>query len=81
MNEENLDYVDPAAGDLLGEVSGAVPEDTPVEVIAEVVEPELLFLTKPFDDYTTTEGLLLILVILVILSFCGRLLKGGFYWL
>ena len=35
----------------------------------------------PFDDYTVTEGLLLLLLLSVFLSVCAKLLKGGFAWL
>ncbi len=35
----------------------------------------------PFDDYTVTEGLLLLLLLSVFLSVCVKLLKGGFAWL
>ena len=38
-------------------------------------------LTTPFDDYTVTEGLLLLLLLSVLLSACAKLLKGGFAWL
>lgn len=38
-------------------------------------------LTTPFDDYTVTEGLLLLLLLSVFLSVCAKLLKGGFAWL
>lgn len=35
----------------------------------------------PFEDYTVTEGLLLLLLLSVFLSVCAKLLKGGFAWL
>lgn len=35
----------------------------------------------PFEDYTVTEGLLLLLLLSVFLSVCAKLLKGGFVWL
>lgn len=38
-------------------------------------------LTTPFEDYTVTEGLLLLLLLSVFVSACARVLKGGFAWL
>lgn len=38
-------------------------------------------LTTPFEDYTVTEGLLLLLFLSVFVTACVKLLKGGFAWL
>lgn len=38
-------------------------------------------LETPFDEYTVTEGLLLILVLLIVVSWCVKMVKGGFSWL
>lgn len=38
-------------------------------------------LTTPFEDYTVTEGLLLLLFLSVFVMACVKLLKGGFAWL
>ena len=65
--------VDPDSG-------AAVDVDPATPVTGELVEVEN-FLTKPFDTYNTTEGLLLILVILVFLCMCAKFLTEGFYWL
>lgn len=35
----------------------------------------------PFEDYTVTEGLLLLLLLSVFAAACVKLLKGGFAWL
>lgn len=43
--------------------------------------PERPALTTPFSDYSVTEGLLLLLCLLVFLSWLARLLKRGFSWL
>ena len=56
-------------------------EDAEAVEMVEVPPMERPFLTTDFSDYTVTEGLLLVLVLLVVLSFCGKLLKEGFYWL
>lgn len=73
--------------DTLPEVEG----EQPVEVIGmdqllkqtgtllEVADHPLM--TTPFEDYTVTEGLLLLLLLSVFLAACVKLLKGGFSWL
>ena len=38
-------------------------------------------LTTPFADYTVTEGLLLLALLLAVVKSCVRMLKGGFSWL
>lgn len=57
----------------------ATPE--PTETIEMVVEEPRLFLATPFEEYTVTEGLLLTLVLLVVVSFLVKTVKEGFYWL
>lgn len=49
----------------------------------EVIEGELVHpaLETPFEDYTVSEGLLLLLLVLLLLSWCVRMIKGGFSWL
>ena len=51
-----------------------------LETIQEDVTPHP-FLSTSFEDYTVTEGLLLLLLLLAFLSFCIKLLKEGFSWL
>lgn len=74
----------------------AEPEAVPAEPVAaqvegmdqllehmEVIEGELVHpaLETPFEDYTVSEGLLLLLLVLLLLSWCVRMIKGGFSWL
>lgn len=49
----------------------------------EVIEGELVHpaLETPFEDYSVSEGLLLLLLVLLLLSWCVRMIKGGFSWL
>lgn len=49
----------------------------------EVVEvsADRPFLSTPLDDYTVTEGLLLMILLCFVLQFVFRILKGGFSWL
>ena len=49
-----------------------------LETVESVARP---FLTTPFSDYSVTEGLLLLLVLSVVVSWIFKLLKGGFSWL
>lgn len=60
------------------EILGEAPEVDAVYTVGADATP---FLEKPLDEYTTTEGLLLILCILVFLSFLGGLLGRCFNWL
>ena len=47
---------------------------------SEVVEVRP-FLDTPFTDYTVTEGLLLSVLLVLVLSACIRVVKEGFSWL
>ena len=38
-------------------------------------------MTTSFEDYTVTEGLLLLILLGLFIRFCFRMLKGGFSWL
>lgn len=59
--------------------------DELLERLAEVEQAQTAaerpLLTTPFEDYTVTEGLLLLLLLSVFVSACARMLKGGFAWL
>lgn len=72
------------------EVEEAPPEPLEVAGTAETLQilqeirQELAahpLLTTPFAEYTVTEGLLLLLLLAVFLSWCGKLLRSGFSWL
>lgn len=51
-----------------------------LETIQQDVEPHP-FLTTDFEDYTVTEGLLLLALLLAVVSVCIKMLKEGFSWL
>lgn len=38
-------------------------------------------LTTPFEDYTVCEGLLLLLLLSLVISFCLKMLRRAFSWL
>lgn len=61
------------------EVLAASSEATETVEVVEV--PERDFLTTPLDDYTVTEGLLLLIVLILFFSKLSKALKEGFYWL
>lgn len=61
------------------EVLAASSEATETVEVMEV--PERDFLTTPLDDYTVTEGLLLLIVLILFFSKLSKVLKEGFYWL
>lgn len=50
-----------------------------LETIQQAVDHPAL--TTPFEDYTVTEGLLLLLFLSVFVTACVKMLKGGFAWL
>lgn len=59
------------------------PEETvepvPVEVVVSV--PDRPFLDTPFDEYSVTEGLLLLLFLAVFVAAVAGLLRRAFSWL
>lgn len=55
--------------------------DEPVEVILVDVSDERSFMTTPLNDYTVTEGLLLLILIMMIVKFAAKAVKEGFRWL
>lgn len=82
MDEEILTVTEDSQSDTsmtVEDVLGYSSEET--EVLAEVVEEDRPFLTTSFEDYTVTEGLLLMILLLAVVVICVKLVKGGFYWL
>ena len=55
--------------------------DEPVEVILVDVSDERSFMTTPLNDYTVTEGLLLLILIMMIVKLAAKAVKEGFRWL
>lgn len=50
-----------------------------LEIIQQTADHPAL--TTPFEEYTVTEGLLLLLLLSVFVAACMKMLKGGFAWL
>lgn len=71
----------PTEGTLEGpiEVIGMDTALKRLETIQGVVDHPMM--ETPFEDYTVTEGLLLLFLLSVFLAACVKLLKGGFAWL
>ena len=76
------------------DTGGVLPEPVeagPMEIVGmdqvlkrlETIEAVMVHpaLETSFAEYTVTEGLLLLLLVLVIVSWCVRMIKGGFAWL
>lgn len=55
--------------------------DEPVEVILVDVSDARSFMTTPLNDYTVTEGLLLLILIMMIVKFVAKAVREGFRWL
>lgn len=62
------------------EVAGTDETIRLLETIQSQLTPHP-FLTTPFEDYTVTEGLLLLLVLAAFAGCCIKLLRRGFSWL
>lgn len=81
MNENDTAAVLPASVDLpAGEVSASEVGETIETVYVEVVD-DRFFMTTPIDDYSVTEGLLLLILLILVLQVVIRFVKGAFWWL
>ena len=72
--------------DLLDALTGEEGMSNDVDGIQEAVEGiqkalDHPFMTTSFQDYSVTEGLLLLLLLSVFIAACARMLKEGFSWL
>lgn len=81
MDESNNAAVLSDPLDLLAvEGASAEMEQYTETIVAEVVD-DRLFMTTPIDDYTVTEGLLLLIFLILVLQVVIRFVKGAFWWL
>lgn len=82
MNENTLEFIDADTGDVLADTALTAPVVEDAEtLVGEVVDLDRPFMTTAFEDYSVTEGLLLLLVLLTFLQICIKLVKEGFWWL
>lgn len=65
--------------DLVDALTGEEGMTNDVDGIQQVLEHP--FMTTSFQDYTVTEGLLLLLLLSIFIAACARMLKEGFAWL
>lgn len=80
---------DPVEDPVVEEITGEDPaEETGEELpevyteFVEVVQDDThYFMTTHLDDYTVTEGLLLLILVLLVVKWIGQAIKEGFYWL
>lgn len=81
MDENNnaavlFDPVDLLANEDASAEMGAYTET----IVAEVVD-DRLFMTTPIDEYIVSEGLLLLIFLILVLNLVIRFVKGAFWWL
>ena len=65
--------------DLLDALTGEEGMSSDVDSVQQVLDHP--FMTTSFQDYTVTEGLLLLLLLSVFVAACAKMLKEGFSWL
>lgn len=65
--------------DLIDAITGEDGMTSDVDGIQQALDHPLM--TTSFQDYTVTEGLLLLLLLSVFVAACARMLKEGFAWL
>ena len=82
MNEENSVVTVPDEETVVETGDSSMALDVFAEVSeVETVEVEHPFLTTSFEDYSVSEGLLLVIVLILVVKFCIDVLRRGFYWL
>ena len=70
----------PEEGDLFTEVDTGMDKLlTYAETVQQTLDHPVL--TTSFQDYTVTEGLLLLIMLAAFAAACIKILKGGFQWL
>lgn len=74
--EEYLDGIETDTGKI-EEHTKEIEKD--VKTVTQTLDHPAL--TTPFEDYTVTEALLLLLLLSVFVSACARMLRGGLSWL
>ena len=80
MNDENMEVVQ---DDVLSETGSAGADvsaeaDTVLDYQETVIVEDRAFYTTPFSDYTVTEGLLLLIFVILVVDFFLNLLQRWF---
>ena len=73
-----IDLISTDEADDVVSVPAETEEETQTETVAEVPADTHDFMTTNFSDYTVTEGLLLLIFVLLLLSFFANLLRRWF---
>ena len=73
--------VEESAGTALMEGTSEELPEVYTEVVEVVQDDTHYFMTTHLDDYTVTEGLLLLILVLLVVKWIGQAIKEGFYWL
>lgn len=86
MIERVLETVSGSDADVLSSVSGSDAVNVYYQVEVYTVsggdaEPHYTLFDKPLTEYTVSEGLLLLLVVLLVSKFVWSAIKEGFKWL
>lgn len=85
--DEILAVENPAAqeetltGDQIAGEDPSAPQEELQQIQVEVTFPERPFMTTPLDDYTVSEGLLLMILLTVIVLAVLKIVKEAFEWL
>ena len=72
---------EPLAGDQIAGEDPSISQEELQQIQVEVTFPERPFMTTPLDDYTVSEGLLLMIWLTVIVLAVLKIVKEAFEWL
>lgn len=83
IDDENANVPDSGSENHQGQGFDSESETAPAATVYEITVQEDLrpFLETEFADYTVTEGLLLLLVLILFISALARVVRRCFSWL
>lgn len=79
--EETTTQEETPAGDQTAAQDPAAPEEELQQIQVEVAFPERPFMTTPIDEYTVSEGLLLLLWLTIIVLAVIKFVRRQIEWL
>lgn len=79
--EEATTQEEPLVGDQTAAQDPAAPEEELQQIQVEVAFPERPFMTTPIDEYTVSEGLLLLLWLTIIVLAVIKFVRRQIEWL
>ena len=74
-----IGILDDLAGMLSGQEASLDKIGEQLNTVVRTVDHPVL--TTPFEEYTVSEALMLLLLLCAFVSACARMLRGGFSWL